>query len=503
MKKTNYYALKLAFTYFFFATLWILFSDRLVTALATNLEMHELGQAFKGHFFVVVTSMMLWSLARRNHLALERASDIDSVTGLHSPSVFMRHVDTLLAPQEQQTSYVLVIIDIDGFTSLTNKLGFERTNHLLSDMAHAIEESTLFDKLTSRIHADRFACLVALDGASDMALYIDRLHRECHRHLQRYEQQATCSIGVALFGPDGDDAATLMTAATRALNEAKKRKNTVTYHDIHLTEQAQKRRQLVSALRVAINNKEIEVVFQPQYRLTSGELSGLEVLARWTHETYGVVPPSTFITLAEEQGFCEELTALVLEKAANQLRDSDLLGTVIQRVSVNISAVEFNSQSAIRRIDDYLKLNPEFARYLCLEITETAALDDILECARVVDTLKRHGVAFSIDDFGVGYTSLGMFNRINVDEIKIDRSFIHSMETDSRAKAITAGIIDIAKRLEINVVAEGVETATQLALLKSFGCEYVQGYYLGYPSTLSELKVAMPVRKVNANIDNS
>ncbi|SIO37800.1 bifunctional diguanylate cyclase/phosphodiesterase [Salinivibrio sp. ES.052] len=493
MKKTNYYALKLAFIYFFFATLWILFSDRVVTALTTNLELYELAQAFKGHLFVVVTSIMLWRLARKNNLDLERASDIDSVTGLHSPSVFMRHVDTLLARAAQKTSHVLVIVDIDGFTSLTNKLGFERTNHLLSDMAHAIEVSTLLDKLTSRIHADRFACLAELDGASDMALYIERLHRECSRYLQRYDQQATCSIGVALFGPDGDDAATLMTAATRALNDAKKRKGAVTYHDIHLTEQAQKRRQLITALRQAIKNKEIEVVFQPQYRLASGELTGLEVLARWTHETYGAVPPSMFIPLAEEQGFCEDLTALVLEKSAKQLHDSDLLGTVIQRVSVNISAVEFNSESAIRRIDDYLQLNPEFARYLCLEITETAALDDILECARVVDTLKRHGVTFSIDDFGVGYTSLGLFNQINVDEIKIDRSFIQAMESDSRAKAITAGIIDIAKRLEINVVAEGVETVTQLALLKSFDCEYVQGYYLGYPASLSELKVAMSV----------
>lgn len=493
MKKTAYYALKLALTYFFFASLWILFSDKLVNVLSDNLEMFTWAQSFKGHLFVVITSVLLWGLAQKNNRDLERASDIDTVTGLHSPSVFIRRADTLLQRANAESCYMLFVLDIDNYTSVTNKLGFDRTNQLLIGVARKIDTPTALENLTSRVHADRFACLLTLSDVSEMTPYIDKLHRQCNQFLQRYDRDITCSVGVAVFDSDGEDTTALMTAATRALNEAKKHKNAVAYHDIYLTEEAKKRQNLVYDLRQAIDNKQIDIVFQPQYRLSSGELTGLEVLARWTHDQYGNIPPSVFIPLAEEQHFCEDLTALVLEKAAKQLNESQLLGNMVKRVSVNISAVEFNSVDAIARIDTYLQANPEFARYLCLEITETAALDDIIECARVVDTLKRHGVTFSIDDFGVGYTSLGIFNRINVDEIKIDRSFIQAMEKDHRAKAITAGIIGIAKGLGIHVVAEGIETRAQLALLKQLDCEYAQGFYLGHPAPLEQLAVAQSV----------
>ncbi|OOF00068.1 putative bifunctional diguanylate cyclase/phosphodiesterase [Salinivibrio sp. IB643] len=493
MKKTAYYALKLALIYFFFASLWVLFSDKLVNVLSDNLEMFTWAQSLKGLLFVVITSVLLWALAQKNYRDLERASDIDTVTGLHSPSVFIRRADTLLQHANAESCYTLFVLDIDDYTSVTNKLGFDRTNQLLIGVARKIDTPTVPENLTSRIHSDRFACLLTLPNVSEMTPYIDKLHRQCNQFLQRYDRDITCSVGVAVFDSDGEDTTALMTAATRALNEAKKHKNAVAYHDIYLTEEAKKRQNLVNDLKQAIDTNKIDVVFQPQYHVVSGQLSGLEVLARWTHDQYGNIPPSVFIPLAEEQHFCEDLTALVLEKATKQLNESQLLGNMVKRVSVNISAVEFNSVDAIARIDTYLQSNPEFARYLCLEITETAALDDIIECARVVDTLKRHGVTFSIDDFGVGYTSLGMFNRINVDEIKIDRSFIQAMETDSRAKAITAGIIDIAKRLDINVVAEGVETHTQLMLLKQLDCQHVQGFYLGYPAPLEQLAVAQSV----------
>ncbi|WP_240472761.1 GGDEF domain-containing protein [Salinivibrio socompensis] len=262
MKKTAYYALKLALIYFFFASLWILFSDQLVNVLSDNLEMYAWAQSFKGHLFVVITSVLLWGLARKNNRDLERASDIDTVTGLHSPSVFIRRADTLLRRANAQSCYMLFVVDIDNYTSVTNKLGFDRTNQLLMGVAHKIDTPTALENLTSRVHADRFACLLMLPDVSEMTPYIDRLHRQCNQYLQRYDGEITCSVGVAVFGSDGEDTTALMTAATRALNEAKKHKNAVAYHDIHLTEEAQKRQNLVYDLRQAIDNNNIDIVFQ-------------------------------------------------------------------------------------------------------------------------------------------------------------------------------------------------------------------------------------------------
>ncbi|NNN90911.1 EAL domain-containing protein, partial [Vibrio sp. 2-2(9)] len=183
---------------------------------------------------------------------------------------------------------------------------------------------------------------------------------------------------------------------------------------------------------------------------------------RWKHPEYGDISPAVFITLAEENNLCSALTELVLKQASKQLRETQLLGRAIQEVSVNLSATELNSIEDMHRIENYLKKDLDFAQYLCLEITETATLNDVEQCASLVRELKKSGVRFSIDDFGIGYTSFAIFNKLDVDEIKIDRSFIKNIAIDYRPRAITSGIVNIAQGFGIQVVAEGVETLEQL-----------------------------------------
>ncbi len=286
-----------------------------------------------------------------------------------------------------------------------------------------------------------------------------------------------------------------MASAIHALTEAKKSKNTIEFHDPKLTELERQRQEMVQELRKAIDDKAIDIVFQPKYNIESKFVAGVEVLSRWTHERYGVVSPDIFVALAEENHFCRDLTTLVLEKTASQLRANGLLGNELNSVSVNISAVELNSVDDMNHLDEYLRKDPEFARLLCLEITETAILKDIDQCAIAVQTLKKQGVSFSIDDFGVGYTSFGIFSKLDVDEIKVDRSYINGLEDDYRSRAITSGIIDIARGFGINVVAEGVENAQQLSILKTLNCEQARGYYLGYPMSSKQLKVSLTPEK--------
>ncbi len=488
MKRTKRYTMKVVAGYFILASSWVLFSDKAVESLASNVHMYTWAQSFKGHLFVVITSCLLWVMVRKYHRAIERASDIDKVTGLHSPTVFFRHIQRTLQHAHHDDHYVLFLLDIDHFKPVSDRLGIVGTNDFLKEVAFAIHIPSADPPLSSRLYADGFISLVKLSQIDQTEPYLAKVQRQFNQCARRHQIESTCSIGVALFPSDGEDASTLFRSVNQALNEAKKRKDFIQYHDIALTEQERQRQDMVCELRRAIDDKSIDIVYQPKYDLNSGQLMGVEVLSRWVHPRYGAVSPGVFIALAEEHNLCRALTALVLEKASVQLKASHLLGQAIPSVAVNISAVELNSDIDMKSIERYVQSDLEFAQYLCLEITETATLNDIDQSARAIKTIKQYGVSFSMDDFGVGYTSFGIFSKLEVDEIKVDRSFIQNIGDDPHSKAITSGIIDIAKGFGIHVVAEGVENADQLEILKQLKCDQVQGFYLGRPMPLAQLK---------------
>ncbi|MEZ8778818.1 putative bifunctional diguanylate cyclase/phosphodiesterase [Vibrio splendidus] len=486
MNKTKRYPVNIVFSYLILSSLWVLFSDLAVESLSNNLHEHALAQTVKGLIFIILTSILLWVMVQKNNRDLEDANDLDSVTGLHSPSVFYRYLNKRLKNSQASDHYVLFLLDIDNFKSVADQIGFENTNSFLKDIARSIELPIEHQPLSSRVHSDGFACLVKLNHTEHIESYIALVHRRFNQCAYRYNINATCCIGAALFPSDGNNAKQLMASATHALTEAKKSKDTIEFHDPKLTELERQRQEMVQELR-----KAIDIVFQPKFNIESRLVVGVEVLSRWTHERYGVVSPDIFVALAEENYFCCDLTTLVLEKTASQLRANGLLGNALNSVSVNISAVELNSVDDMNHLDEYLRKDPEFARLLCLEITETAILKDIDQCAIAVQKLKTQGVSFSIDDFGVGYTSFGIFSKLDVDEIKVDRSYINGLEDDYRSRAITSGIIDIARGFGISVVAEGVENAQQLSILKTLNCEQAQGYYLGYPMPYKQLKESL------------
>ena len=488
MNKIKRYPTNIVFSYLILSSLWVFFSDLAVELLSDDLQEHALAQTIKGLIFIILTSTLLWIMVRKNNRDIERANDLDSVTGLHSPSVFYRYLNKRLKTSQATDHYVLFLLDIDNFKSVADQIGFENTNLFLKDIARSIELPVEHLPLSSRVHSDGFACLVKLNNKEDIESYIALVHRRFNQCAYRYSSNATCCIGAALFPSDGHNAKQLMASATHALTQAKKSKNAIEFHNPQLTELERQRQEMVQELRKAIDEKAIDIVFQPKYHIESRLVVGVEVLSRWTHERYGVVSPDIFIALAEENNFCRDLTTLVLEKTAEQLRACGLLGNVLKSISVNISAVELNSVDDMDYLDNYLRKDAEFARLLCLEITETAILKDIDQCATAVQKLKKHGVSFSIDDFGVGYTSFGIFSKLEVDEIKIDRSYINGLEDDYRSRTITSGIIDIARGFGIHVVAEGVENAQQLSILKTLNCEQAQGYYLGYPMPSKQLK---------------
>lgn len=484
---------RFVFSYFVFASAWVLFSDKVVESLSSNLQVYTLVQSLKGMLFIVITSLLLWGLIKKNNRELERANDIDYVTGLHSPYVFFRYLEQKIRSTKENEHYVLFLLDIDNYKPVADELGFVKSNQFLKDIAKSIDSPSASLLFSSRTHSDGFACLISMHNKNQVDTHLANIQRQFSMHSKRHGVEVTCSIGVAIYPSDGVSAKQLMSSAKYALAQAKKIKNTIRYHDKDLAKHELRRQQMISDLRNAIREEQIQIVFQPKYCLKDKRVAGVEVLSRWKHPQYGYISPAVFVTLAEENNLCSALTELVLKQASKQLRETQLLGRAIQEVSVNISATELNSIEDMRRIEGYLQTDLDFSQYLCLEITETAALNDVDQCASLVRQLKKSGVKFSIDDFGVGYTSFGIFNKLDVDEIKIDRSFIKNIAIDYRSRAITSGIVNIAKGFGIQVVAEGVETPEQLCTLEELDCELVQGFYLSRP-----VPIALLDRKLNS-----
>ncbi|ELB2852070.1 bifunctional diguanylate cyclase/phosphodiesterase [Vibrio alginolyticus] len=484
---------RFVFSYFVFASAWVLFSDKVVESLSSNFQVYTLVQSLKGMLFIVITSLLLWGLIKKNNRELERANDIDYVTGLHSPYVFFRYLEQKIRSTKENEHYVLFLLDIDNYKPVADELGFVKSNQFLKDIAKSIDSPSASLLFSSRTHSDGFACLISMHNKNQVDTHLANIQRQFSMHSKRHGVDVTCSIGVAIYPSDGVSAKQLMSSAKYALAQAKKIKNTIRYHDKDLAKHELRRQQMISDLRNAIREEQIQIVFQPKYCLKDKRVAGVEVLSRWNHPKYGYISPAVFVTLAEENNLCSALTELVLKQASKQLRETQLLGRAIQEVSVNISATELNSIEDMRRIEGYLQTDLDFSQYLCLEITETAALNDVDQCASLVRQLKKSGVKFSIDDFGVGYTSFGIFNKLDVDEIKIDRSFIKNIAIDYRSRAITSGIVNIAKGFGIQVVAEGVETPEQLCTLEELDCELVQGFYLSRP-----VPIALLDRKLNS-----
>ncbi|KFZ38014.1 diguanylate phosphodiesterase [Shewanella mangrovi] len=487
MERTVFSAVKVAAIYAIFATLWILFSDMAVEMLVESSQLRTLAQTYKGLAFVIITAIMLLVLVLRSNRALEKASDMDNLTGLHSISMFIRTLNMTIQQIKPNEHLVLGYLDIDDFKNINETLGYERADLFLQDLAHDFTEAVLPGSFVSRLHADQFASFVKYDEKFDIDEHVLSLQRLFNHRAKQHGLDATCCIGVALYPMDGSNAKELMVSATGALNVAKQKKDAIQFHDKSMTEKAMLRRQMVLELRKAIADSQLTVVYQPKYDLHSLAVSGIEVLVRWKHATKGFISPDVFIPLAEDHGLTSAISKLVVAKAAEELGQAGILGQPLQHVSLNVSAAEFNNADEMTALTNFIHQHQQLSPFIRIEITETATLTDMRKSMEIIANLQASGITFSIDDFGTGYTSLAMLKDLTVDEIKIDRSFVAELEHDARSRTIINAIIAMAKSFDIHVVAEGVETANQLNILQQLGCHQAQGYYLGRPMPISEL----------------
>jgi diguanylate cyclase (GGDEF)-like protein len=384
----------------------------------------------------------------------------------------------------------VLFLDLDRFKKINETLGHDIGDKLLLEVAKRLEKCVRKSDTVARLGGDEFS--VILDDLQDtkfVAVVARKILNTLSKpiFIEDYELYATSSIGISLFPDDSEDVDGLMRCADTAMYRAKEAgKNNYQYYTADMNTRAFEFLLLESGLRKALDNDELVVFYQPVIDLSTSKLIGMEALLRWQHPEKGMISPGDFIPLAEETGLIEPIGDWVLRAACEQNKQWQDDGYPAVKVSVNMSARQFSKKNLVENISNILEetgLKPE---YLGIEITESVIMQDVKSTISKLQKLHKMGISLAIDDFGTGYSSLSYLKLFPINDLKIDRSFVFNITTDSTDAAIAASVIVLAHSMNLNVVAEGVETKEQLEVLRKQGCDYVQGFLFSRPLSAKE-----------------
>jgi diguanylate cyclase (GGDEF)-like protein len=446
------------------------------------------------------------------HIA--RLAYFDSLTGLPNRDHTMARLGTVLQlAAEGAHRAALLYIDLDNFKRINDTLGHSAGDELLKQCAARLREAleTLGDcgpqrpgaGDLGRLGGDEFVAMLPQIADRDTAVAAaDRIILALQQpvHLGHHEIVVTPSVGIAISPDDGTDAATLLHNSDLAMYFSKRRGHGAwAFYDATMSDGALRRLTIEGKLRGALERQEFSLHYQPQFELASGALSGLEALLRWTHAELGPVPVLEFIEIAEDTGLIIPIGEWVLRSACAQARLWRDQGLPFGHISVNVSGTQFLQRDfpdLVARVLHETGLEP---KWIELEITETVVMRDEAWAEKALAGLRAVGVTLAIDDFGIGYSSLGRLRHLAVDRLKVDRSFVSNLESEVRDRSIASAIIKMSRTLGIGVVAEGVETFNQMLYLQEQECESAQGYLFSRPLPIGDAEVLL--RRVAANAD--
>lgn len=421
---------------------------------------------------------------------LDYLAHFDLLTGLPNRVLFFdRLQQSLIHAERSQELVVLLFIDLDRFKNANDRLGHHNGDVLLTNVAERLKNTVRAEDTVSRLGGDEFTIILAgfhtLKQAISVTNAISKSIIEVTGqvyNIDSREAHVTSSIGIAIYPKDGTTAEKLLVNADMAMYHAKENgRNNFQYHSEELNTKSQVRLQLEIDLRNAINRNEFFLDYQTQWNLSSGKLSGMEALLRWDHPEKGVIHPDEFIPCCEDCGLMDKIEDWVFDTALKQYarwKENDLEP---DRLSLNISLVHFQNRdlldTLVRTLTRY-NLSPNI---LELELTESVLMENTEVTHDKLRQLKNLGIHLAIDDFGTGYSSMSYLLNFPIDTLKIDRTFVSRMHTDDSAGPIISNIIFLANSLNLEVVAEGVETKQQIKFLNKYGCQYGQGFLLGKP----------------------
>ncbi|MGX4643518.1 putative bifunctional diguanylate cyclase/phosphodiesterase [Massilia sp. SYSU DXS3249] len=453
---------------------------------------------------------------KRTEEQIRRLAYCDSLTGIPNRQAFLETLERELQRSKiGNKKFAVLFMDLDAFKRINDTLGHNVGDHLLKIVSERLRETIRPSDLVSRSEAlpgdatmgasessslarlggDEFTILIPDLERVEHALNVAHRVKEAMRRpflIEGHEIFVTASIGISLFPEDGDDCNSLLKYADTAMYHAKNcGKNNAKLYSSSLTMQIMSHVKLEVGLRKALQNDELYLLYQPQLEVRSSEIVGVEALVRWRHPERGIISPTEFIPLAEETGLIVPIGEWVLRTACNQARMWQSLPRRPVRMAVNLSAKQFKDENLSQIVLSALDETGLDPKLLELELTEGTLMDDAMATLATLERLRGIGVYLSIDDFGTGYSSMNYLKRFDVRALKIDRSFISGLPQDSENAAITRAIIAMAHGLKMAVVAEGVETDEQLLLLEQYGCDMVQGYFLGHPSSAEAITLML------------
>lgn len=425
------------------------------------------------------------SLLQEHKEKLVHLAHHDPLTDLPNRLLFKKHLSKSIKLAAKNSSKLAIIfIDLDSFKHINDSLGHAAGDQLLSEIAYRLLSSISDSDTVARISGDEFVILLNDIKGQEQVINIAKLLLGIFLdpfHIKDIEISLTASMGISMYPNDAQDISTLMANADAAMYKAKENgKNTFTFYSSEFTSQAVEFVFMENALKKALIEKQFFIQYQPQISSDGKGLIGLEALVRWQHPSEGLISPSRFIPVAEQNGTIRELGNWVLLTACAKAAEWLASGHNIGRLAVNVSAVQFYDDDFLASVIAVLNETRFPARHLELEITEGLVIRNTDEVIEKLYQLQKLGISVAVDDFGTGYSSLSYLKKLPVDRLKIDMSFIKDIPRDADDMAITDAIIGIAQNLHLDVIAEGVETQSQVTFLSGKDCDF-QGFFFSKP----------------------
>jgi diguanylate cyclase (GGDEF)-like protein len=488
-------------------------SDRLSTAVVTNGKpigvLSANGRSDPTLSFEIGDAQLLEAAAEQLAAALEkgrlveslrRAATLDSLTGLANLDSFREFVTTML---DAGGGGVVLLLDVDRFSEVNDMLGHDAGDSVLVEVSRRLDSSPAHGALSARIGGDQFALAIPGAAGSEVArLAALAVKSRVDGSLRFAEVSADVrvTIGVARAPEHGNDVATILRRAEMAMTAAKGTSAGIGEWEPDYERDGSRRLQLLTGLRTALGDNSLRVEYQPKLRLGSGEVVGFEALVRWRHPDLGPVSPAEFVPLAEATGLIAALTSNVLRMALTTCRTWHDAGKPVG-IAVNISARSLDDPVLVGQVAAMLTASGLEPRWLTLEITESSVMENHARSLEVLRQLRMLGVRLSIDDFGTGYSSLHQLRGLPVHEVKIDRSFVESVDRDGTDRAVVRAVVELCDSLGLSTVAEGVERSSQAYALESLGVSLVQGFFHGRPmAPTAALEWLLPRRTASADV---
>ncbi|OHC12289.1 MAG: cyclic di-GMP signal transduction protein, partial [Pseudomonadales bacterium GWC1_66_9] len=460
--------------------------EELVFEVSASLLAHWPDE--RSHFMILIRDV---TEQARNQSKIEQMAHFDALTGLPNRTLFNTRFDVEATRCEKnQQPMALIFMDLDNFKNVNDSLGHKVGDALLIKIASRLERILRPRDMVSRQGGDEFMFLLPEADAHLAGQMAECIKSSIELPIQvgQYTLHVGASMGICIFPQDGRDLDTLSSHADIAMYRAKHERRS---HYELFTEEMQARTArtllLEGALREAIQWGQLDVYYQPQFDITGTRLEGAEALVRWQHPELGFISPAEFIPIAEISGQIIKIGDLVLHKATQQMRhwlDEGFPGDM--SIAVNISMAQFRDTALLEKIDRALADSELPPWSLELELTESVAMENPEKVGEIVSSLRSRGVKLSIDDFGTGYSSLSYLKKLQVHKLKIDRSFIQAISAGSSDQTIVRAIIGIARDLDMQTIAEGIETEEQRQILEALGCDSGQGYLFCKPLPAAE-----------------